>query len=208
MPDLQNFEFLGSIPEVMLENVLVTNAITRAYWKSPSSGVRPVPAELRKIIDTGKIPKRGGKRKPKEPFSCYVPPLNEDTDIMFADDQEPIDDFVFQPFTANIDSDDEETPMTKAMMELLRSTIAKDFRTSSDKNVADANKVIEGLQISLQAEKEALSSLRFRIQCDNVDLHTSFSKRIFRLQNSLAAENRIMDAVAEQTQKTTCYKKY
>ena len=80
-----------------------------------------------------------------------------------------------------------------------------DFRTSSDKNVVDVNKVIEGFQISLQAEKEALYNLRFGIQRDNVDLHTSFSEGILQLQNDLAAENKIMDALAEQTQKTKVF---
>lgn len=55
------------------------------------------------------------------------------------------------------------------------------FRMASDKNVTDVNKVVEGFQNSLQAEKEVLSSLRFGIQRDNADLHTSFPERILRL---------------------------
>nr|KAJ0208382.1 hypothetical protein LSAT_V11C500272790 [Lactuca sativa] len=62
--------------------------------------------------------------------------------------------------------------------------------------------VIEGFQTSLQVKKEALSVLRFGIQKGNVDPHTSFSERILRLQNDLATENKIMDALVEQTQKT------
>ncbi|CAI9286151.1 unnamed protein product [Lactuca saligna] len=80
-----------------------------------------------------------------------------------------------------------------------------DFRTSSDKSVADVNKVIEGFQTSLQSKKEALSSLRFRIQRDNDCLCTSFSERILRLQNDLDVVNKIMDALAEQD--LGCYKK-
>lgn len=61
------------------------------------------------------------------------------------------------------------------------------------------NKVIEGFQTSLQVKKEALSVLRFGIQKGNVDPHTSFSEQILRLQNDLATENKIIDALVEQT---------
>lgn len=63
MLDPRNFEFVGSIPEALLKKVLLDNAIIRAYRKMPSSGVRPIPTELKKIIYEGDKPKRGGKRK-------------------------------------------------------------------------------------------------------------------------------------------------
>lgn len=77
-----------------------------------------------------------------------------------------------------------------------------DFHTSSDKNVADMNKVIEGFRISLQTEKETFSSLGSDIQNANVELNSSIFEKITKLQNDLAAENKIMDALAEQNQKT------
>lgn len=49
----------------MLERVPFDNAIVRDYQKLPSSGVQPMPAELRKLIDDGNKPKCGGKRKEK-----------------------------------------------------------------------------------------------------------------------------------------------
>ena len=77
-----------------------------------------------------------------------------------------------------------------------------DFRTSSDKNVVDVNKVIEGFQISLQAEKEALSTLCVNIKVGNVELNSTITTKIEKLQDHLEGENKIMDALAEQTQKT------
>ena len=53
MLDPKNFEFVGSIMEVLLKRVPLDNAIIRAYQKLPSSGVRPIPAELKKVIDEG-----------------------------------------------------------------------------------------------------------------------------------------------------------
>lgn len=64
------------------------------------------------------------------------------------------------------------------------------------------NKVIEGFRTSLQVEKEALSSLCSNIHNANAELNSSISEKLIKLQNDLAAENKIMDALAEQTQKT------
>ncbi|CAH1413867.1 unnamed protein product [Lactuca virosa] len=43
MSDPRNFEFVGSIPKVLMKRVLLDNAIIRAYRKLPSSGVRQIP---------------------------------------------------------------------------------------------------------------------------------------------------------------------
>lgn len=53
MLDPRNLEFIGSIPDVMLKKVPLDNAIIRSYRKFPSSGVRPIPAELKKVVDEG-----------------------------------------------------------------------------------------------------------------------------------------------------------
>lgn len=50
-----------------------------------------------------------------------------------------------------------------------------DFQNSFDKNVSEVNKVIGGFCLSLQTEKEALSSLCFGLQRDNTDHHTSIA---------------------------------
>lgn len=47
-----------------------------------------------------------------EPSSSYVPPINDDADILFGDEQEPLEDFVFHPFSLNVTSNDEDAPIT------------------------------------------------------------------------------------------------
>lgn len=65
MSDPHNFNFIGSVPVEMLEKVPIDNAILRECQKLPSSGVCPMPADLRKLIDESNKPKCGGKRKEK-----------------------------------------------------------------------------------------------------------------------------------------------
>lgn len=49
--DPRNFEFVGSIPEVLLKRVPLENAIIKDYRKFPSSSGRAIHVELKKIID-------------------------------------------------------------------------------------------------------------------------------------------------------------
>ncbi|CAI9281736.1 unnamed protein product [Lactuca saligna] len=51
--------------------------------------------------------------------SSMVRPFDHDTDVLFGDDPEPITDFVFQLFSVNFNSDDDDTPMTKAEKQAL-----------------------------------------------------------------------------------------
>lgn len=51
MSDLGNFTFIGTILEEMLVKVPSDNVIVNAYRSLPSSGVRPMSDELRKLID-------------------------------------------------------------------------------------------------------------------------------------------------------------
>lgn len=46
MPNRRNFNFVGTIPKVMLEKVPPDNGIANEYRKQPSSGVRPMSEEL------------------------------------------------------------------------------------------------------------------------------------------------------------------
>lgn len=72
MSDPQNFDFVGSILDALLEKVPLDNAVIRAYRTIPSSGVRPIPTESQKIIDEGDKLKCGGKRKAKSTTSETV----------------------------------------------------------------------------------------------------------------------------------------
>lgn len=63
--DPRNFKFIGPIRDVMLDKVPLDNSIVRYYRKLSSSGVRPIPLELQKVLEEGDKPKRVGKRKAK-----------------------------------------------------------------------------------------------------------------------------------------------
>lgn len=82
----------------------------------------------------------------------------------------------------------------------------KSFQSSSNNNVSEVNKVIEGFCLSLQTEKESLSSLCFGLQKDNTNHHTSIANSILRMQNELAHETKVMDALAGSTQKVKVLK--
>ncbi|CAI9263690.1 unnamed protein product [Lactuca saligna] len=47
------------------------------------------------------------------PGTSIASPFNDDEEILLADEQEPIKEFVFQPFNININSDEDKAPMTK-----------------------------------------------------------------------------------------------
>lgn len=63
MSDPTKFNFVGSIPGVMLERVPEDNAIVTEYHRQPLSGVRPITEEFRKILKEVNKPNRGGKKK-------------------------------------------------------------------------------------------------------------------------------------------------
>ena len=54
----------------------------------------------------------------------------------------------------------------------------------------------------MKSEKQALSTLHADITLDNTDLNLPITQQLTKLQNDLAAENKIMNVLAEQTQKT------
>nr|KAJ0206901.1 hypothetical protein LSAT_V11C500287920 [Lactuca sativa] len=45
--------------------------------------------------------------------SSSVPPVDDDNEILFGDDQEPIVEFFFPPLSVNLSGDDDDAPMTK-----------------------------------------------------------------------------------------------
>lgn len=71
----RKFSFVGSIPEMMLVKVPTDNAIVNEYCKLPTSSVRPMTEELRKILKEGNKLKKGGKQKAKvAPFNVAKTP--------------------------------------------------------------------------------------------------------------------------------------
>lgn len=61
--DPNNFNFIGSFPEVMLARVPSDNDIIMAYRQILNSGVREVPTSLQTTLETVDMTKRGGKIK-------------------------------------------------------------------------------------------------------------------------------------------------
>ncbi|CAI9284870.1 unnamed protein product [Lactuca saligna] len=59
MLDARNFDFVGKILDAMLVRVPLDNTIVREYRNLRSSGVRPMPADLRQLIDESTKLKRG-----------------------------------------------------------------------------------------------------------------------------------------------------
>lgn len=61
--DPTKFDFLVSVPEAMLLNVLTDNLLIKEYRKKPTSGPLPIPEDLRRALEERNKPKKGGKRK-------------------------------------------------------------------------------------------------------------------------------------------------
>lgn len=82
----------------------------------------------------------------------------------------------------------------------VRSFMAE-FRSSTDSNTEAMNKVITRFWTSLKAKKEAFSIVFSKIKQDNIELNASVVSKIEKLQSDLAAENNLMDKLAEKTAK-------
>ncbi|CAI9294354.1 unnamed protein product [Lactuca saligna] len=65
----------------------------------------------------------------------------------------------------------------------------------------DINKVTKGFSSFLKAEKEALSKICVDIKLDNVNLKSTITTQLNKLKADTTIENKIMDALAEQTHK-------
>lgn len=76
-----------------------------------------------------------------------------------------------------------------------------DFERCSDENTEHVNKVIASLDCTLQTEKEALSSVRYKKQHDNSELNTYVVSNIDQLQKDLATKNNLMDKLAQKNEK-------
>lgn len=69
------FDFVGSLPEAMLNSVPADNVVINEYRKRPGLGIRTMPDALRKAITKARKPKKGAKRKGKAgPFEPAATP--------------------------------------------------------------------------------------------------------------------------------------
>ncbi|CAI9261279.1 unnamed protein product [Lactuca saligna] len=75
------------------------------------------------------------------------------------------------------------------------------FQTSFDSTVAKANESISSLSTYLRTEKEALEKVLTNIKAYYSELNSSITSKIEKLQDDLATESKIMDALALKTEK-------
>ena len=64
-----------------------------------------------------------------------------------------------------------------------------------------ANEVISSLGSTLKIEKAKLEEVRIGLQSDHAEFNSSISSKITKLQDDLAMESKIMDALAAKTEK-------
>ncbi|CAI9260797.1 unnamed protein product [Lactuca saligna] len=58
-----------------------------------------------------------------ENVSSSIPNSNDDEDVIFGDDPEPIDDVIFLSFTMRVASDDDDAPITKGQFKKLNQKV-------------------------------------------------------------------------------------
>ncbi|CAI9283909.1 unnamed protein product [Lactuca saligna] len=75
------------------------------------------------------------------------------------------------------------------------------FQRSFDSNTTKSYEVISRLGSSLHTEKEKLKEVRTGLQIDNVELNSSITSKIVKLQDDLATESTIMDALTLKIEK-------
>lgn len=90
----------------------------------------PIIKSVLEDIKTSSIPSNTSNVEPNanigvslEPSSSVPPTLHKDVGIMFGNNQEPLDDFVFHAFTFNINSDNDDSPMTKVQFKELHKNL-------------------------------------------------------------------------------------
>lgn len=80
-------------------------------------------------------------------------------------------------------------------------TSLNSFQETSEARYVSVENKLKGFREFLALEKESLSNLRFHLQKDNVDHHTSVSNSVLTLNNLLQGENKLMGGHAKMTQK-------
>ncbi|CAI9298866.1 unnamed protein product [Lactuca saligna] len=75
------------------------------------------------------------------------------------------------------------------------------FQSSFESNTAKADKVISIMGSTLKIEKEKLQEVRTGHKSDHDDFQTSISSKIYKIQDDLTMERKIMDAISVKTEK-------
>ena len=75
------------------------------------------------------------------------------------------------------------------------------FQTSFESNTATTNEVISGLSSSLKSERVKFQEVRKGLKDDHEKFQSSISSQLSKLQEDLAMESKVMDALAVKTEK-------
>ena len=70
---------------------------------------------------------------------------------------------------------------------------------AAESNAAKVNSVVEKLATSFETEQHHFASLRQTLEADNKSFQATVEDRLTRLQEDLATENLVMDALARKT---------
>ncbi|XP_052620855.1 uncharacterized protein LOC128126781 [Lactuca sativa] len=79
------------------------------------------------------------------------------------------------------------------------------FQSSFESNTVKATEVISSLRSTLRIEKAKLEEVHIGLQVDTSELNTSISSKIQKLQDDLATEINIMDALVVKTKKVKVF---
>ncbi|CAI9271301.1 unnamed protein product [Lactuca saligna] len=82
-----------------------------------------------------------------------------------------------------------------------RTTFMENYRTTYNNNTASMNEALQNLGSMLKNEKINLEKIRSGLQQDHASFQTSLSSYITKLQDDLAMESKVMDALARKTEK-------
>ncbi|CAI9274242.1 unnamed protein product [Lactuca saligna] len=80
-------------------------------------------------------------------------------------------------------------------------TFMENYIPTYNNNTASANEAIQNLGAMFKTEKINLKKIRTGFQQDHTSFQTSFTSKITKLQDDLAMENKVMDALAKKTEK-------
>ncbi|CAI9281019.1 unnamed protein product [Lactuca saligna] len=75
------------------------------------------------------------------------------------------------------------------------------FQSSFESNTTKANATISNMSVSLRTEKETLKKVHIGIQFHQFELNSSITSKITKLQDDLAFESKITDALTCKTEK-------
>lgn len=93
---------------------------------------------------------------------------------------------------------DKEVSDVKGLFEKV-DTFLKDVQEKVDTKLSAVDSTIKSLQTHFIVEKEAFSTILFRLQNDNADHHSSVSNSILDLQWNYEGESKLMDIIDAKT---------